>query len=192
MSTQGHFVDLESFKKLNSIPIRTTIETAFYGNNVVKIKDLTEAYELARKSPGTIELTGMPVHRPTELGLPEDAHVLLFNDGAVYGRCAAARRIVGYPNVSVPEYATILREAIYHARFRKFYSAEAVIGLEEDFMVKANVMIPEGFENSIYNWMCNFQYMNDEYRERYANSRPLPKDGDLFVFIDPELMLSGK
>ena len=186
MSTQGHFVDLESFKKLNAIPIRTTIETAFYGNNVVRIKDLSHAYELAKSSPGTIELTGMPVHRPTELGLPEDAHVLLFNDGAVYGRCAAARRIVGYPNVSVPEYATILREAIYHARFRKFYSAEAVIGLEEDFMVKANVMAPEGFENSIYNWMCNFQYMNDEYRERYANSRPLPKDGDLFVFIDPD------
>lgn len=186
MATQGHFVDLESFKKLNTIPIRTTIETAFYGNNVVRIKDISQAYELAKKSPGTIELTGMPVHRPKELGLPEDAHVLLFNDGAVFGRCAAARRIVGYPNVSVTEYATLLREAIYHARFRKFYSAEAVIGLEEDFMVKANVMVPEKFENSIYNWMSNFQHMNDEYRERYANSRPLPKDGDLFVFIDPE------
>ena len=128
----------------------------------------------------------MPVLRPTELGLPEGANVILFNDGAVFGRCAAARRIVGYPNVSVPEYATLLREAIYNSRFRKFYSAEAVIGLEEDFMVKANVMVPIGFENSIFNWMLNFQYMNDEYRERYAISRELPKDGDLYVFIDPE------
>ena len=123
MATQGHFVDLESFKKLNTIPIRTTIETAFYGNNVIKIKDLCQAYELAKNSPGAIELTGMPVLRPTELGLPEGANVLLFNDGAVFGRCAAARRIVGYPNVSVPEYATLLREAIYNSRFRKFYSA---------------------------------------------------------------------
>ena len=186
MATQGYFVDLGSFKKLNFIPIRTTIETAFYGNNVVPVTDLREVYALAKGSTGTVELTGMPVHRPLDLGLPEDANVLLFNDGAVYGRCAAARRIVGYPNVSIPEYATILREAVYNARFRRFYSAEAVIGLDEDFMVKAHIMLPEGFENSIYSWMLNFQYMNDEYRARYANSRPLPNDGDIFVFVDPE------
>lgn len=186
MATQGHFVDLDSFKALNAIPVRTTIETAFYGNNVTPLKDLRQAYALAKDSPGAVELTGMPVHRPVELGLPEDANVLLFNDGAVFGRCAAARRIVGYPDVSVPALATILREAVYNSRFRKFYSAEAVIGLDEDFMVKANFMVPEGFENSIYSWMLNFQYMNDEYRERYANSRLLENDGDIFVFADPE------
>ena len=70
MATQGHFTDLDSFKKLNSIPIRTTIETAFYGNNVIQVKDLKEAYALAKDSPGTVELDGMPIHRPTELGLP--------------------------------------------------------------------------------------------------------------------------
>lgn len=186
MATQGHFEDLESFRKLNSIPIRSIIETAFYGNNVVKVKDPSEAYWLAKNSPGAIELTGMPVYRPTELDLPEDAKVMLLNDGAVYGRCAAARRIVGYHDVSVPEYATLLREAVYMARFRKFYSAQTVIGLEEDFMVRANLMAPIGFENSVYNWMLNFQHINDEYRERYSNSRPLPNDGDIFVFFDPE------
>ena len=101
MATQEHFVDLDSFKRLNSIPIRSTIETAFYGNNIRRIEDLKEAYELAKNSPGTIELTGMPVYKPVELGLPEGANVLLFNDGAVYGRCAAARRIIGEPNVNV-------------------------------------------------------------------------------------------
>ena len=161
MATQGHFVDLESFKRLNATPIRTTIETAFYGNNVSPVKDLREAYGLAKDSPGTVELTGMPVHRPTELGLPEDANVLLFNDGAIFGRCAAARRIVGHPGVSVPDLATLLREAIHNARFRRFYSAQAIIGLEEDFMVKANIMIPEGFENNLYSCMLNFQYLND-------------------------------
>lgn len=186
MATQGHFEDLESFRKLNKIPIRSIIETAFYGNNVVKVKDPSEAYELAKNSPGAIELTGMPVYRPTELDLPDDAKVMLLNDGAVYGRCAAARRIVGYHDVSVPEYATLLREAVYMARFRKFYSAQTVIGLEEDFMVRANLMAPIGFENSVYNWMLNFQHINDEYRERYSNSRPLPNDGDIFVFFDPE------
>ncbi len=103
---------------------------------MVKIKDLCQAYELAKSSPGAIELTGMPVLRPTELGLPEGANVILFNDGAVFGRCAAARRIVGYPNVSSPEYAVLLREAIYNSRFRKFYSRSRVAGLEEDFYGK--------------------------------------------------------
>ena len=132
MATQEHFVDLDSFKRLNANPIRSTIETAFYGNNIKRIEDLKEAYELAKHSPGAIELTGMPVYKPVELGLPEGANVLLFNDGAVYGRCAAARRIIGEPGVNITEMATLLREAIYNSRFRKYYRAEAIIGLDED------------------------------------------------------------
>ena len=185
MATQGYFVDLESFKKLNPNPVRTTIESAFYGNNVVQVKDTATAYRLAKNSPGTIEMTAMPVYRAADLGLPEDANVLLFNDGAVFGRCAAARRIVGEAGVSTTALATILREAIHNGRFRKFYSARAVIGLDEDFMVGANIMIPEGFENNLYSWMMNFQYMNTEYEERYKKSRHLPNDGDIFVYSDP-------
>ena len=185
MSTQGHFVDLESFKKLNSLPVRTTVESAFYGNNVIPVKDTATAYRLAKNSPGTIELTAMPVFRAAELGLPEDANVLLFNDGAVFGRCAAARRITGEAGVSTAELATILREAIHNGRHRKFYSARAVIGLEEDFMVGANIMVPEGYENNLYSWMLNFQIMNEEYEARYNKSRTLPNDGDIFVYTDP-------
>ena len=185
MSTQGYFADLESFKKLNSIPVRTTVESAFYGNNVIPVKDTATAYRLAKNSPGTIELTAMPVFRAAELGLPEDANVLLFNDGAVFGRCAAARRITGEFGVSTAELTTILREAIHNGRYRKFYSARAVIGLEEDFMVGANIMVPEGYENNLYSWMLNFQVMNEEYEARYNRSRPLPNDGDIFVYTDP-------
>ena len=185
MATQGYFKDLESFKKLNEIPVRTTVESAFYGNNVFPVKDLVEAYELAKKSPGTVELDGMPVYRAKDLGLQEGSNVLLFNDGAVFGRCAAARRIVGWPEVNVKDICTIVREAIHNSRFRKFYSAEAVVGLEEDFMCRAHIMFPEGFENNLYSWMLNFQYMNDEYREMYAKSRELKNDGDIFVFADP-------
>ena len=42
---------------------RSIIEAAFYGNNVVKVNTLKEAYELAKNSPGTI-VTDMPVLRP--------------------------------------------------------------------------------------------------------------------------------
>lgn len=186
MATLDFFTDLESYKQLNSIPVRATIETAFFGNNVIPVKDLHHAYALAKESPGTIELDGMQVHRPTELGLPEGSNVLLFNDGAIYGRCAAARRIVGHPGVSVEGLSTLVREAIYNARFRRYYKAESVIGLDEDFMIKASIMLPEGFENNLYSWMLNFQYMNDEYRERYAKSRKLPREGGILVFADPD------
>ena len=65
-------------------------------------------------------------------------------------RCAAARRIVGEPNVKVDEYATKLREAVYGTRFRKLYRAEAIVGLHPDFMIKAHLLVPEGHENILY------------------------------------------
>ena len=64
---------------------RSIIEAAFYGNNVVKVNTLKEAYELAKNSPGTI-VTDMPVYRGEEFGLEKDAKVLLFNDCSVTGR----------------------------------------------------------------------------------------------------------
>ena len=77
---------------------RSIIEAAFYGNNVVKVNTLKEAYQLAKNSPGTI-VTDMPVKNGETFGLEKDAKVLLFNDGAVTGRYAAARRIKGEPGV---------------------------------------------------------------------------------------------
>ncbi len=153
MSTQSGYKDAASFARLHNTPIRTTVESAFYGNNVVKVPDLKMAYEIARQSPGTVELTGMPVYRAEDLGMPKDSNVLLFNDGTVVGRCAAARRIIGHPGVNTAELATLLREAVYGARFRKLYHGEAIVGLDEDFMVKANLAIPEGFENNLLSWL---------------------------------------
>ena len=78
---------------------RSIIEAPFYGNNVVRVTDIAQAYALAKESPGTV-VTDMQVHRAEEIGLPKDAKVLLFNDGPVTGRCAAARRITGDPGVN--------------------------------------------------------------------------------------------
>ena len=158
----------EGFEKIQS-GIRTSVETPFYGNNVTPVASVKEAYYLAKDSPGTIELSGMPVFEAEKMGLPEGANVLLFNDGAVVGRCAAARRIVGEPNVKVDEYATKLREAVYGTRFRKLYRAEAIVGLHPDFMIKAHLLVPEGHENILYNWILNFQYLDDRYSKIYQD-----------------------
>lgn len=164
--------------------LRTTIETPFYGNNVVKINSLREAYKLAAASPGTI-VTDMPVYKPEAIGLDSDAKVLLFNDGAVRGRAAAARRILGEPGVDEGEYALKVSEAIYQTRFKKMYHAQVYVGLDEDFMVRANLLIPEGQENIMYSWMLNFQYLTDEYFNMYQRSTTLQNEGDIYVFSDP-------
>ncbi|MBO5486663.1 MAG: phosphoenolpyruvate carboxykinase (ATP) [Eubacterium sp.] len=166
---------------------RAIIEAAFYGNNVVKVNTLKEAYNLAKNSPGTI-VTDMPVYRGEEFGLDADAKVLLFNDGAVTGRYAAARRIKGYPGVDAGKLDKVVMDAIYKTRFQKLYHAQVFVGLDPEFMVKAHLLIPEGEENLMYNWMINFQYMSDEYIKMYKNSKAVGdgKEADIYIFSNPQ------
>ncbi len=164
--------------------IRTTIETAFYGNNVTPVTSLKEAYKLAKNSPGTV-VTDIPVYKPELLGLDEDSKILLFNDGAVSGRAAAARKIMGEPGVNQGEYALKISEAIYKARTKKLYHAQAIVGLDKDFSVKAHLCIPETQENIMYSWLLNFQAINEEVSRMYAESKEYP-DGDLYIFSDPD------
>lgn len=184
MSTVEFFTNSEELKKLYSAA-KATITAPFYGNNVEHVKTVAEAYKLALNSPGTVELTGMPVYQPEKIGLPKGANQLLFNDGTVVGRCAAARRIVGEPGCDLSYLLPIIREAIYGTRDKLMYKTEVVVGLEEDFMVKAHLLIPEGFENVMYSWMLNFQYINEMYSNMYENSRAI-SEGDLFIFSDPD------
>ena len=184
MATKEYFTNSEELKELMSAA-RATIMAPFFGNNVEKIENVTEAYELAEESCGTIVLTGMPVYEPEKLGLPNGAYQLLFNDGSTVGRCAAARRIVGEPNCDLKTILPVVRDAVYETRDKLMYSCETVVGLDKDFMVKAHLLIPEGFENIMYSWMLNFQYMNDEYKKMYKDSRAIP-EGDIYVISDPD------
>jgi phosphoenolpyruvate carboxykinase (ATP) len=184
MSTIEFFRNSEEFKKITSAP-RSTIQSAFFGNNVEHVKTVSEAYKLAKDSSGTVELTGMPVFEPEKQGLPKGANQLLFNDGTVVGRCAAARKIVGEPGCDLGYLLPIIREAVYGTRYKLMYHAESVVGLEEDFMIKAHLLLPEGFENVMYSWLLNFQYINEMYSEMYKNSREIP-EGDIYIFSDPD------
>ncbi len=163
--------------------IRTTIETAFHRNNVHEVSSLEEAYLLAKDSPGTITID-FPVYKAKELGLPEDAKVLLFNDGAITGRTIAARRIIGKTDTDIDGIAATLREAIYQSKDYLMYRASVCIGLHEDFMVRAHLLIPEGFENTLYSWLLNFQFLHQEFKELYDNSSPID-EGDIYVYSDP-------
>src|SRR5574344_1543775 len=184
MSTLEYYTNSEELKSIMSSS-RATITAPFFGNNVEEIKTVAEAYKLAQSSAGTVELTGMPVYQPEKLGLPQGANQLLFNDGTVVGRCAAARKIVGEPNCDLKALLPVIREAIYSSRNKLMYRTQVVVGLENDFMIKAHLLIPEGFENVMYSWMLNFQYINEQYAQMYENSREI-KEGDIYVFSDPD------
>lgn len=184
MSTIEFFTNSDELKSITSA-VRATITAPFFGNNVKTIEDVTQAYVLAKNSPGTVELTGMPVYKPEKIGLFKGVNQLLFNDGTVVGRCSAARKIVGEPNCDVAHLLPIIREAVYQTRSKKMYKSEVVVGLEEDFMIKAHLLIPEGFENVSYSWMLNFQYITKEYEKMYKKSR-LINEGDIYVFSDPD------
>ncbi len=164
---------------------RSIIEAAFYGNNVVSVNSLEEAYNLAKNSPGTV-VTDMPVFKGETFGLPKDAKVLLFNDGSVTGRCAAARRIIGEPGVDTTDLDKKLMDAVYDTRYSTMYHAQAVIGLDGEFMVRAHLLIPEGEENILYNWLINFQYFSEEYKEMYKNSQVIEGESDIYIFSDPQ------
>jgi len=188
MSTKAYYKHEEiGAGKVGFSRTRSIIEAAFYGNNVVKVNSLKEAYNLAKNSPGTI-VTDMPVYRGEEFGLESDAKVLLFNDGAVTGRYATARRIKGEPGVDDVKLDKVVMDAVYETRWKTMYHAECFVGLDPEFMVKAHLLIPEGEENLLYNWMINFQYMSDEYVKMYKNSKPVGdgKEADIYIFSDPQ------
>lgn len=184
MSTIEFFTNSQELKATTSAA-RATITAPFFGNNVKEIKDIKEAYFLAKNSSGTVELTGMPVYKPEKLGLPKGVNQLLFNDGTVVGRCSAARKIVGEPGCDMEYLLPIIREAVYGTRFRLMRKSEVIVGLDKDFMIKAHLLIPEGFENVSLSWMLNFQYINDEYKKLYEKSRAI-SEGDIYVFSDPD------
>ena len=188
MSTKAYYpINEIGAGKTGFSKTRSIIEAAFYGNNVVKVNTLKEAYELAKNSPGTV-VTDMPVYRGEEFGLERDAKVLLFNDGAITGRYAAARRIAGEPGVACAALDKVAMDAIYEARWKTMYHAEVYVGLDPEFMVKAHLLIPEGEENIMYSWMLNFQYMSDDYVKMYKNSQPVGegKEADVYIFSDPQ------
>ena len=75
MSTKAYYPISEiGAGKTGFSKTRSIIEAAFYGNNVVKINTLKEAYDLAKNSPGTV-VTDMPIYRGDEIGLERGSSV---------------------------------------------------------------------------------------------------------------------
>lgn len=163
---------------------KSMIESAFYGNNVTPVTNLNAAYQLTLNS-SKVTLTDLPIFNPDALDLPKDSKILVNNDGKIVGRTAAARRIIGQPGVDAKKYSDILREAIYEGSTKPFYRGNVVVGLNEDFMVNAHLLVPTGFEGNLYSYLLNFQIMNEKYEARYEQSTKY-NENDLYLYSDPD------
>ncbi len=169
--------------------LRTTIETAFHGNNVETIKSLKQAYEYAKQEQGVIILD-MPIHKPKALGLPAGAKVLLTNGGKTVGRYAKARVILNDDPIARETYCDIARAAIWAGREQTFLAATAIIGLGKEFTAKAHLMIPKAHASLMYSWLLNFEFFSEKLRAFYDSSDFYP-EGDIYVYADPEYVVEG-
>lgn len=169
--------------------LRSTIETAFYGNNVKPVTSVAEAYTLATQEPGVI-LLDMPVFKPEEQGLPADAKILVTNDGKTTGRYAKARRIIGDEGIDEVELAGIARDAVYDSRNKEWISTQVVVGLNQKFTARAHLMIPKDHASIMYSWVMNFKFFDDAVKEFYNNSKDIP-EGDIYIYSDPDYVVPG-
>ena len=169
--------------------LRSTIETAFYGNNVKPVTSVAEAYTLATQEPGVI-LLDMPVFKPEEQGLPADAKILVTNDGKTTGRYAKARRIIGDEGIDEVELAGIARDAVYDSRNKEWISAQVVVGLDQKFTARAHLMIPKDHASIMYSWIMNFKFFDEATKDFYNNSKDIP-EGDIYIYSDPDYVVPG-
>ena len=169
--------------------LRSTIETAFYGNNVKPVTSVAEAYTLATQEPGVI-LLDMPVFKPEEQGLPADAKILVTNDGKTTGRYAKARRIIGDEGIDEVELAGIARDAVYDSRNKEWISTQVVVGLDRKFTARAHLMIPKDHASIMYSWIMNFKFFDEATKDFYNNSKDIP-EGDIYIYSDPDYVVPG-
>jgi len=184
MSTRKKF-KAEALRKENNklSPLKSIVETAFYGNNVHKVTTMKEAYELALEQPHTIVLDKEVAHAE-ELGLPKGAKIIVDNGSSIVGRTARARKIYGKDAQEDPKLLKVAMDAVYEASKRPFLEGEAIIGLDEEFMVRAHLLVPENQANNLYSWLTNFQIFDEEYKERYEKSTEYDEN-DVYIFTDP-------
>ena len=169
--------------------LRSTIETAFYGNNVKPVTSVAEAYTLATQEPGVI-LLDMPVFKPEEQGLPADAKILVTNDGKTTGRYAKARRIIGDEGIDEVELAGIARDAVYDSRNKEWISTQVVVGLDQKFTARAHLMIPKDHASIMYSWIMNFKFFDEATKDFYNNSKDI-LEGDIYIYSDPDYVVPG-
>ena len=155
-------------------PIRAIAETLMNNHKVRKI-DIREAYEMAKNQPG-VTVTDIPMY-PEYVkmhNLPADAKVLDDCHGNILGRTAKARRF--YHRLDASKKNKLegdLREAVWQMQHYPLIKAEAVLGMDQDVMIKATFITTESDVANVFNWLLNFSPY-ESVAKKYAASPKLP------------------
>ncbi len=171
----------------NFSPCRMVVETAFYGNNVTRIDSMQQAYELAKEASGTI-VSDYEINDPESIGLDPGSKVLVFNDGRITGRTPKARKNLNRNALDYENYVGDVRQALFLERDRRYYHASAYVGTHHDFMVKAHLLVPEGWESLLYQWLLNFEPVTADSEEEYLKSMPFKDEGDIYLLAIPDYL----
>ncbi len=157
-------------------PLRAIAETLLASD---KVREVTcaEAYELAQLQ-GDVAVSDMLMYPPAaeRLGLPKGAKLLNNCHGKIIGRTATARRFFNkLDDAGREKVLKDAREAVSDLQLRgDLIKAEAVVGLDEDLMIKATIIGDAKTDAvNIFSWLCNFTPFA-ELADKYAKSKKLP------------------
>ncbi len=145
---------------------------------------MAELYSLGIKQPEVV-VTSHPMYKPLQFGLPKNAKVLVSNDGGIVGRTARARRLVREMGKEKDRFLGLLGEAIYNFNRRSGLWLEGIVGLHQDFMIKAHILSPETDAKNMLDWGINFTPWMKPWTDLYKKSRLLDEP-DILIFADPE------
>ena len=155
-------------------PIRAIAETLM-NNQLVRKIDIREAYEMAKKQPG-VTITDLPMCPDfVKLhNLPEDAKVIDDCHGNIIGRTAKARRFYHRLDSSRKmKLENDFREAVWQMQHYPLIKGEAVLGMDDDLMIKATFITTESDAANMYNWLLNFAPF-ESLKDKYEASPKLP------------------
>ena len=168
-SSAAYYSDLKAMS-----PIRAIAETLM-NNHLVRKIDIREAYEKAKNQPG-VTVTDLPMYPEfVKLhNLPADAKVLNDCHGNIIGRTAKARRFYHRLNSSQKnKLEGDFREAVWQMQHYPLIKAEAILGMDQDLMIKATFITTESDVVNVYNWLLNFAPY-EQLKAQYEASPELP------------------
>lgn len=165
----------EYYKNLTEISqIRAVAETIMLNSNVRKVT-AAEAYEMALSQPG-VSSTDLEIYPEfaQKIGLPSGAKILDDCHGKIIGRTATARVFYNrIPDLEKRKVEGDIREAVFQMDQNKLIKAEAIIGLDNDLMIKGTFVTTESDAMNVFNWLCNFTPF-ELLEEEYKKSKKLP------------------
>jgi len=160
------------------------MESVFYANTVRRV-DIRECYRLASAQPGVIE-TDHPMYNARKMGLPDDAKVLVVNDGEIVGRTAKARVLTTEMGSQKAKYEGLLREAVYEMGRKRLIHVVIYMGLDPLFMVRAHYLTPESNAMNAFNVCLIFQCETEEVLAQYKKSVLFRGEPDVTMIADPD------